>query len=200
MPPRCSTACSHTPSWPEPRQFPAFAGITARQFDFLCAKIARQHAVDEARKLSGRKGRRAVGAGRPFKIDPREGRILMLPVHCRCYVTDDMCRYLFGADGSNAYRGVVANVEHAVRRCLPIPARCTALQGRPAASGSCSQCSRGRWPSPTSQGSPFRGPGTKGGGFPGVDPLPPYKKPKASPGQTSDAWEYIPCRISGGLS
>ena len=51
----------------------------------------------ERRRLSRRKRKRDVGAGRPFKLKPRE-RLLMLLVYYRLYITYALSGFLFDLD------------------------------------------------------------------------------------------------------
>src|SRR4051794_28032392 len=76
--------------------------------------------MHENKRLSKRKNReRAMGAGRPFKLE-LENRFLMLLVYYRLYITYTLAGFLFDLDQSTICRDI-QKIEELVRKCLPIP-------------------------------------------------------------------------------
>ena len=76
--------------------------------------------MHENKRLSKRKNReRAMGAGRPFKLE-LENRFLMVLVYYRLYITYTLAGFLFDLDQSNIRRDI-QKIESLVRQCLPIP-------------------------------------------------------------------------------
>jgi hypothetical protein len=73
----------------------------------------------ERRRLSKRKRKRDVGAGRPFKLKPRE-RLLMLLVYYRLYITYALSGFLFDLDQSNVFRDLTI-LESLLKECIPLP-------------------------------------------------------------------------------
>ena len=88
-----------------PGNFRALTGLTPAAFDALLAELAPRYAAAEARRL-GRPGRkRRPGAGRKFAL-PLEGRLLMLLVYYRTYVTHKFLGFLFAVDDSSVCRNI----------------------------------------------------------------------------------------------
>jgi hypothetical protein len=63
--------------------------------------------------------KRAVGAGRHFKLVVKN-RLIMVLVYYRLYITYTLMEFLFGLDQSNVCRDI-QKIERLIRRCLPIP-------------------------------------------------------------------------------
>ena len=64
----------------KPLLFRSLTGLTVPEFDQISSEIGSKYEEYERRRLSKRKRKRDVGAGRPFKLKPRE-RLLMLLVY-----------------------------------------------------------------------------------------------------------------------
>ncbi len=92
-----------------------------QEFDDIYNKeITKKYHKHENKRLSKRKNReRAVGAGRPFKLDVKN-RFLMLLVYYRLYITYTLADFLFDLDQSNICRDI-QKIERLVRQCIPIP-------------------------------------------------------------------------------
>ena len=69
--------------------------------------------------LKGRGKEMLVGAGRPFKLKPRE-RLLMLLVYYRLYITYALSGFLFDLDQSNVFRDLTI-LESLLKGCIPLP-------------------------------------------------------------------------------
>lgn len=69
--------------------------------------------------LKGRGKEMLVGAGRPFKLKPRE-RLLMLLVYYRLYITYALSGFLFDLDQSNVFRDL-SILESLLKECIPLP-------------------------------------------------------------------------------
>ena len=92
-----------------------------QEFDDIYDKeITKRYNMHENKRLSKRKNReRAMGAGRPFKLE-LENRFLMVLVYYRLYITYTLAGFLFDLDQSNICRDI-QKIESLVRQCLPIP-------------------------------------------------------------------------------
>jgi hypothetical protein len=69
-----------------PLLFKSFTGLEIREFDIISKEIESKYYEHERKRLSNRKRKRDVGAGRPFKLKLGE-RFLMLLVYYRLYIT-----------------------------------------------------------------------------------------------------------------
>src|SRR6476659_5172654 len=105
----------------KPLLFKSFTGLTVKEFDDIYDKeITKEYYKHENKRLSKRKNRkRAMGAGRPFKLDVKD-RFLMLLIYYRLYITYTLAGFLFDLDQSNVCRDI-QKVEPLIRNCLPIP-------------------------------------------------------------------------------
>jgi DDE superfamily endonuclease len=105
----------------KPLLFKSFTGLSVQEFDDIYNKeIAKRYHKHEIKRLSKRKNReRAIGAGRPFKLDVKD-RFLMLLVYYRLYITYTLAGFLFDLDQSNICRDI-QKIESLVRQCIPIP-------------------------------------------------------------------------------
>jgi hypothetical protein len=82
--------------------------------------MAKKYTKYEIQRLYKRIGReRDVGAGRPFKLDPKN-RFLILLVYYRLYITYTLAGFLFNLDQSNVCRDI-QKIESLIRQCLPMP-------------------------------------------------------------------------------
>jgi len=103
----------------KPLLFRSFTGLTISEFDQISSEIEWKYEEYERRRLSKRKRKRDVGAGRPFKLKARE-RLLMLLVYYRLYITYTLSGFLFDLDQSNVCRDL-AILESLVKECIPLP-------------------------------------------------------------------------------
>jgi len=105
----------------KPLLFKSFTGLTEQEFkDIYNKKILKEYYKHENKRLSKRKNRkRAMGAGRPFKLDVKD-RFLMLLIYYRLYITYTLAGFLFDLDQSNVCRDI-QKIEPLIRNCLPIP-------------------------------------------------------------------------------
>lgn len=108
----------------KPVLFKSFTGLSVWQFDDVYKEIESKYQKYEVKRLSHRRyGRRerkrAVGAGRRFKLVVKD-RIIMVLVYYRLYITYTLMDFLFGLDQSNVYRDI-EKMESLIRECLPIP-------------------------------------------------------------------------------
>ena len=88
-----------------PGNFRLLTGITPAAFDALLAELEPRYAAAEARRLGRRARRRRPGAGRKFAL-PLGGRLLMLLIYYRTYVTHKFLGFLFGVDQSSVCRNI----------------------------------------------------------------------------------------------
>lgn len=103
----------------KPLLFRSFTGLTVPEFDQISREIESKYEKYERRRLSKRKRKRDVGAGRPFKLKARE-RLLMLLVYYRLYITYTLTGFLFDLDQSNVCRDLII-LESLVKECIPLP-------------------------------------------------------------------------------
>jgi len=103
----------------KPLLFRSFTGLTISEFDQISSEMEWKYEEYERRRLSKRKRKRDVGAGRPFKLKARE-RLLMLLVYYRLYITYTLSGFLFDLDQSNVCRDL-AILESLVKECIPLP-------------------------------------------------------------------------------
>ena len=99
--------------------FRSLTGLTVPEFDQISSEIGSKYEEYERRRLSKRKRKRDVGAGRPFKLKPRE-RLLMLLVYYRLYITYALSGFLFDLDQSNVFRDLTI-LESLLKGCIPLP-------------------------------------------------------------------------------
>src|SRR6185437_9863899 len=105
----------------KPLLFKSFTGLTVQQFDDIYDnEITKRYAKHELQRLSKRKNRkRAIGAGRPFKLDVKN-RFVMFLVYYRLYITHTLTGFLFDPDQSNICRNI-QKIESLIRKCISIP-------------------------------------------------------------------------------
>jgi len=103
----------------KPLLFKSFTGLEIAEFDIISKGIESRHYEHEIKRLSNRKRKRDVGAGRPFKLKLRE-RFLMLLVYYRLYITYTLSGFLFDLDQSNVCRDITM-LEPLIKLCVPLP-------------------------------------------------------------------------------
>ncbi|MEM2761017.1 MAG: transposase family protein [Nitrososphaerales archaeon] len=104
----------------KPSLFRSFTGLEVSEFDEIYRKIASRYDEYERRRLSkGKKRKRDVGAGHPFKLKLGD-RVIMLHVYYRLYITYPLAGFLFGLDQSNVCRDIHM-LEPLVKECVPLP-------------------------------------------------------------------------------
>ena len=99
--------------------FRSLTGLTVPEFDQISTEMDSKYEEYERRRLSKRKRKRDVGAGRPFKLKSRE-RLLMLLVYYRLYITYALSGFLFDLDQSNVFRDLTI-LESLLKECIPLP-------------------------------------------------------------------------------
>jgi len=103
--------------------FHTFTGLTPKEFDKIYAQLEQQYPSYEQKRLTRKKRKRAIGAGRPYKLHLKE-RTVMLLMYYRLYITYSLLEYLFDLDQSNVYRDIVL-IEPVLKICIPIPEKMT---------------------------------------------------------------------------
>lgn len=101
------------------KTFRTFTGITTEEFDGLYTKIENKYPKYEAKRLYRKDRKRAIGAGRKFKLELID-RLLMFLVYYRLYVTYSLLGFLFDLDQSNVQRNI-KHIEPLVKACIPLP-------------------------------------------------------------------------------
>src|SRR5215470_900428 len=110
---------SYTRLSKRPLLFRSFTGLEITEFDIISKEIESKYYEHERKRLSNKKRKRDVGAGRPFKLKARE-RLLMLLVYYRLYITYTLSGFLFDLDQSNVCRDLTF-IESLVKECIPLP-------------------------------------------------------------------------------
>ncbi|MDR4489468.1 MAG: transposase family protein [Candidatus Nitrosocosmicus sp.] len=107
----------------KPRLFKSFTGFSVKQFNDVYIEIESKYPEHEVKHLTfDRKDKirgRAVGAGRHFKLVPKD-RVIMVLIYYRLYITYSLTGFLFDLDQSNICRDI-EKIEELIRSCLPIP-------------------------------------------------------------------------------
>jgi hypothetical protein len=107
----------------KPGMFHTFTGLTTKEFDKIYAQLQQRYPHYEQKRLTRKKRKRAIGAGRPYKL-PLKERTLMLLMYYRLYITYSLLEYLFDLNQSNVYRDI-ALIEPVLKTCIPIPEKMT---------------------------------------------------------------------------
>ncbi len=80
--------------------------------------VRKNHRITE---ISQDKRQRDIGAGHPFDLDVK-GRLVMILVYYRMYLTYDLTGHQFGLDQSSVSRNI-RYLEPAVKQSIPIPSK-----------------------------------------------------------------------------
>ncbi len=102
----------------QPVMFKHFTGLSIEEFQNLYEKVKKGYNNSEIERLSNRKRKRAVGAGRKFQLD-LINRLLMLLVYYRLYLGFCLMGFLFDLNQSNIWRDI--KLEPLVKQCIPLP-------------------------------------------------------------------------------
>lgn len=86
-----------------PDVFRAMTGLTVAAFDDLAGTSLPALAAADRARLSRPHRRRAIGAGHPTALSPRD-QVLLTVVWLRCYPTDVVLGYLYGVDEATVRR------------------------------------------------------------------------------------------------
>lgn len=105
----------------DPKMFKSVTGISVKQFNHLYSSIEKQYASEEYKRLTKRKRRRKIGAGRKFHLELKD-RILMTLMYYRMHTSHDILGLLFGLDNSNVYRNV-SYMRPMIESNIPMPAK-----------------------------------------------------------------------------
>lgn len=87
-----------------PQQLFRFTGLTREQYVALVQRLAPLWEVAERQRLSWPHRKRAIGAGRKYRLSSLEDKLLLGLVFYRLYLTEDLMGWLFGLDRSNVNR------------------------------------------------------------------------------------------------
>jgi len=103
--------------------FHTFTGLTPKEFDKIYTQLEQRYPQYEQKRLTQKKRKRSIGAGRPYKLHLKE-RTLMLLMYYRLYITYSLLEYIFDLNQSNVYRDI-ALIEPVLKTCIPIPEKMT---------------------------------------------------------------------------
>ena len=107
----------------KPGMFCTFTGLTPEEFDKIYAQLEQRYPQYEQKRLTQKQRKRAIGAGRPFKL-PLKERMVMLLMYYRLYITYSLLEYVFDLNQSNVCRDI-ALIESVLKTCIPIPEKMT---------------------------------------------------------------------------
>ena len=103
----------------EARDLQVVHGPRSVRVRLLRSKIEPRYEEYERRRLSGRRRKREVGAGHPFKLS-LDDRLLMLLFYYRTYVTSVLLGFIFNLDQSNVLKDI-RMLEPLVKESVPLP-------------------------------------------------------------------------------
>lgn len=103
----------------QPILFKRFIGLSLNEFHNLYEKIKVKYEDSETDRLTNRKRKRAVGAGRKFKLNLCD-RIIMFLVYYRLCLVFSLMGFLFDLNQSNVHRDI-KYLESVVKQCIPLP-------------------------------------------------------------------------------
>jgi hypothetical protein len=105
----------------KPLLFKSFTCLSVQQFGDIYQKIEKKYANHETNRLliHNKDRKRAVGAGRRFKLVVKD-RVIMVLVYYRPYIAYTLMEFLFGLDPSNVCKDI-QKIEPLIRKCLPLP-------------------------------------------------------------------------------
>ncbi len=103
-----------------PLLFKSFTGLAVSEFDVIAKEIESKYDEHERKRLSNRKRKRDIGAGRPFKLKAKERFLMLLLVYYRLYITFTLSGFLFDLDQSNICRDI-SIIEPLIKQCIPLP-------------------------------------------------------------------------------
>ena len=99
--------------------FRSFTGLEITEFDIISKEIESKYYEHQRKRLSNRKRKRDVGAGRPFKTETQrkilDASSLLQTVHYLYIIGIS-----FDLDQSNVCRDI-RMLEPLVKRCIPLP-------------------------------------------------------------------------------
>jgi DDE superfamily endonuclease len=88
-----------------PTVFKSVTGLRVPQFDDLVADVLPRYHAAERQRLSRPTRQRAIGAGHPFELDPRN-QILLTVIWLRIYPIHEVLAYLFGVSDTTVGRAI----------------------------------------------------------------------------------------------
>ena len=91
-----------------PTVFKAMTGLTVPQFDALVTDLLPRYHAAEQQRLSRPDRQRAIGAGHPFELTPRN-QVLLTVVWLRVYPIHEVLAYLFGISDTTVSR-IIARI------------------------------------------------------------------------------------------
>jgi hypothetical protein len=106
-----------------PGLFRTFTGLTCEEFDRIYTQLEQKYSKHEQKRLGRKNRKRAIGAGRPYKL-PLKERVLMLLFYYRLYTNLALAGFLFDLNLSNVSRNI-AMIEPLIKTCIPIPEKIT---------------------------------------------------------------------------
>ncbi len=109
-----------------PRKLYRMTGLTQEQFSLLTRRLQPVWEAAERDRLSRPARKRAIGAGRRYRLSGMADKLLALLVFYRFCLTDEMMSWIFGLDASNVCRlrnKLAPLLEKAADPSLRIPLR-----------------------------------------------------------------------------
>ena len=105
-----------------PRQFTRLIGMRLDEFETLLEAVRVEEAQQRLAQALARPRRRAVGGGRPLKLN-MEQRLLATLLYYRLHLTNLLLACLFELDESNIWRDRHDHLQPALEAVLPLPMR-----------------------------------------------------------------------------
>jgi hypothetical protein len=103
----------------KPVVFKNFTGLEVHKFNALISQIKEKYGAYERKRLAREDRKRAIGAGRPFKLTLTT-RVLMLLVYYHLYPSSTLLGFLFGLSQTNVLKDI-RMLEPLVSEVLPLP-------------------------------------------------------------------------------
>lgn len=104
----------------KPKRFFRFTGLTEDMFNSLDREIKPLWIEAETKRLSRSNRKRAIGAGRRYKLSSLEDKLLLLLIFYKIYPTYELLGYLFNIDQSNVHR-LIRKLEPIISKKVKLP-------------------------------------------------------------------------------
>ena len=102
-----------------PTHFKTFTGLTLEEFNTLNEQIHQKYQEHEQKRLYKKDRKRAIGAGKPFKLD-LTNRLLTLLLYYRLYISSTLLGYLVNLSQTSVLKSI-RKLEPIAQEILPLP-------------------------------------------------------------------------------
>jgi hypothetical protein len=90
----------------KPKKLKQFSSLSPEQFSLLVERLSPLWQEAEKQRLDRPTRKRGIGAGRRYKVETMEDKLLLVLMHYRFYTTHDLLGLIFDIDASNVSRMV----------------------------------------------------------------------------------------------